>query len=531
MATAPVILDQYGRPIQRQALTQEQGGATVRGVRQPFTGHQANNLTPAKLGRILRESIDGDPQSYLELAEDMEERDNHYAAVLMTRKRQVSGLDVTVEAASDDPDAVKMADLVREVVDREEFADELIDILDALGKSYSCTEIIWDTSEGQWRPARLEWNDPRFFVFDPMNLRTILLRGDAGYEPLKPYGWITHRAKVKSGLTIRGGLARAVAWTFLFKSFTMKDWAIFVEAYGQPLRLGKYGPDATDAQKDVLLDAVSAVGVDFAAIIPASMTIDFVKAEISGSHDLYESRLEFLDKQISKLVLGQTSTTDAQSGTYAVGKVHDGVREDIEISDARQLAATLNRDLVRPLIDLNFGPQKVYPKIKIGRPDEEDVAALVENVVKLVPLGLKVGMSTMRDKIGLPEPDKNEELLQAQQPPQQPGNPPQLPQPADNSPPTDQTAAQVAAMAAAMEARLDAVDRAVSSALDDNGYEPLIAPMVEGLGDKLAEATSIDDARKILADHFETMDSSALGELLARLTFSSRLAGAAGEDL
>lgn len=524
MATAPVILDQYGRPIQRAALTQEQGGPTMRGVRQPFGQHQANNLTPAKLGRILRESIDGDPQAYLELAEDMEERDNHYASVLSTRKRQVSGLDITVEAASEDPDDVAAADLVRNVVDRDCFQDELIDMLDALGKSYSATEIIWDTSEGQWMPDRLEWNDPRFFNFDRNDLKTLLLRGENGDEPLKPYGWIVHRAKVKSGLTIRGGLARAVAWTYFFKSFTMKDWAVFCEAYGQPLRVGKFGPDATSAQKEILLRAVSNIGVDFAAIIPDSMLIEFVKADISGSHDLYECRLEFLDKQTSKLVLGQTSTTDAQSGTYAVGKVHDGVREDIEAADARQLAATLNRDLVRPLVDLNLGPRKKYPQIKIGRPDGVDVSALVKNVVDLVPLGLKVSMSAMRDKLGLPEPDKDEELLVAQQPPAPPID--------DKAPPpAGDVATQMTAMRAAMNSRLDAVDRAVSSALDDNGYEPLIGPMIDGLADKLGDATSIEGARLILADHFQNMDTTALTDLLARLTFNARLTGETGGDL
>ncbi|RWE47483.1 MAG: DUF935 family protein, partial [Mesorhizobium sp.] len=74
---------------------------------------------------------------------------------------------------------------------------------------------------------------------------------------------------------------------------------------------------------------------------------------------------------------------------HAVGKTHDGVREDIEKADARQLAGTLNRDLSRPLVDLNHGPQKKYPRILIGRPEQIDITALVTNVAKLVPLGLK----------------------------------------------------------------------------------------------------------------------------------------------
>jgi hypothetical protein len=38
-----------------------------------------------------------------------------------------------------------------------------------------------------------------------------------------------------------------------------------------------------------------------------SMTIEFVEAKISGSIALFEKLAEFLDKQVSKAVLGQTA--------------------------------------------------------------------------------------------------------------------------------------------------------------------------------------------------------------------------------
>ncbi len=512
---APVLLDAYGQPIRKAELKQEQGGVTTRGVRQPFGRHQATGLTPGKLAGLLRRSIDGDPEAYLELAEDMEERDLHYAGVLSTRKRQVVGLEITVEAAADDADSVADADLVREVIGRDDFQDELVDVLDAIGKSYSATEIIWDTSEGQWMPEALKWNDPRWFNFDPIDGDTLLLRGDSGDERLKPFGWIVHRAKVKSGLTIRGGLARAVAWTYLFKTFTTRDWAIFCEAYGQPLRLGKFGPDASPEEKDVLLAAVSSIGTDFAAIVPESMTVEFIQSNVTGSHELYEKRCDWLDRQVSKLVLGQTSTTDAQKGSYAVGRVHDGVRQDIEESDARQLAATLNRDLVVPLVMLNRGPRKAYPKIKIGRPDEQDIEKLVKNVVSLVPLGLKVGMSTMRDKIGLPDPGEDEELLMPQR-----STPAATPQEEQLKPAPQST----------LPATGDAVDRAVRDVIDES-WEPMMAPIVAGLEDELSTATSEQEAQAIIARRIETMGVHKLAEVLARSAFAARLAGEAGEDL
>lgn len=520
------LLDQYGRPIAKAALKTEQAGPTLRGIRQPAGNHQAPGLTPRKLARILRTSIDGDPEAYLELAEDMEERNEHYAGVLGVRKRQVSGLEITVEAASEDAEDIKDADLVREAIARDEFEDELFDILDALGKGFSATEIIWDTSEGQWMPSALKWRDPRWFRFADEDGETLKLRGDGGDEDLLPNKWIVHKAKVKSGLPIRGGIARSVAWTFLFKAFTMKDWAVFTEAYGQPLRLGKYGPDATPDERDVLLNAVANIGSDFAGIIPNSMAVEFIKAEIAGSHELYEKRNDWLDRQTSKIVLGQTGTTDAQAGGYAVGKVHDGVRDDIERADARQLRASLNRDLVVPLVSLNRGPRKKYPKLCIGRPDEVDTEKMVKNVVSLVPLGLKVGMATMRDKIGVPEPDKDEELLVAPRAPEpiapgEPGKPPVKPTPAD-----DETATQNQMFAR----HQDAVDRAVADLIGEH-WQAMVEPIVAGLEDELALATTLDQAQDILARRIETMGVAKMAELLARARFAARLAGETGEDL
>ncbi|SFM36082.1 Mu-like prophage protein gp29 [Pleomorphomonas diazotrophica] len=517
------LLDQYERPIDMAALKKEQGGPTVASVRRPRAYDQAAGLTPGRLARLMKQAVLGDPEGYLALAEDMEERDLHYAGVLGIRKRQVAGLEITIKPAGEDAESLADAALVREVTERDEFETELIDILDATGKGFSGTEIIWDTSERQWMPKALKWRDPTWFTFDLVDGETPYLRDSAVNLPLAPYKWIWHTAKVKSGLPIRGGIARAVAWTYLFKAFTTKDWAIFCEAYGQPLRLGKYGEGTSDADKDILLEAVTNIGTDYSAIVPESMLIEFIKADVQGSHELYEKRADWLDRQVSKLVLGQTGTTDAIAGGYAVGKIHDGVREDIERSDAKQLAATLNRDLVRPLIDLNRGPRRKYPKIRIGRPDEVDVDKLTSNIAKMVPFGLRVGVATIYDKLGIVEPKPEEEILRpSAQPPVSDGKP-------DNQDPPMPPAAKTSAQRASAPPT-DAIDDAVIVSVDD-GWEEMVSPMIDGLEAKIGAAGSPEEARRILADHFRGMGTDAMAELLARLMFAARLAGEADEPL
>lgn len=512
------LTDAYGRPIRKKELVQEQAAPSLQSVRRHDALHPSAGLTPGRLTAILRDSITGDPENYLALAEDMEERDNHYAGVLGIRKRQVAGLEVTVEAAGDDTASQEHADLIREIIARDGFEDELIDMLDAIGKGFSCSEIIWETSEKDWRPRSLKWRDPRWFRFDRVDGETPLLREVSGDVPLAPYKWVFHSAKVKSGLPIRGGIARAAAWSFLFKSFTMKDWAIFCEAYGQPLRLGKYDAGASEKDKAVLLDAVSNIGADYAAIVPQSMAVEFIKADISGSHELYEKRAEFLDRQVSKVVLGQTATTDAIAGGYAVGKTHDAVREDIERADARQLAATLNRDLVRPAVDLNHGRQRAYPRVRIGRPDKIDGKEFIANVDRFVRLGGKVGMSVVRDKLGIPDPAKDDELLQA---------------PRTAKPDEDLGSPVKGALQGVHSTRRggnrDAVDRAVDDILGD--WEPLVAPLIEGLAPQIAAAKSIAEIEELLAERFIGMDVAQMQKAIAQATFAARIAGEAGEEL
>lgn len=409
------LLDHRGAPVRKAELKAEVAGATVSGVRSPATGYPGDGLTPARLGSILKEADAGDAIRYLELAETLEERDPHYLGVLGTRRRAVSQLPLTVKPASDAAEDVDRAALVEDWLDRDELADEVFDILDTLGKGYSATEILWDTSGGQWMPRRLELRDPRWFRFDRHNLTTPLMLDEAGQEQAMPaFKFIFATIKAKSGLPIRAGIARIALWPYLFKKFTERDWAIFTQTYGQPLRLGKFDANASEEDKRTLLRAVSNIAGDCAAIVPESMQIEFVEAaNVGAAHALYKERAEWLDEQVSKLVLGQTATTDAKTGGLGSGKEHRQVQEDIERADAKALAAILNRDLIQPWMQLNFGPLQAYPRLKIEREESEDLKAFADAVGPMIDRGLEVDQAEIRDRFGLSAPKAGASLMRS----------------------------------------------------------------------------------------------------------------------
>ncbi|MGV6839993.1 MAG: DUF935 domain-containing protein [Planktomarina sp.] len=401
-------------PIDKDVLTKDIAKGGVTSVRPAWSGSVATGMTPMRLARILQGIENGDMADYLTLAQDMEERDPHYASVLGVRKRSVSGVVPTVLAASDAALDVKIADDVREnLAQHDGFPDLIEDMLDALGKGFSQVELIWGYSKNRWWIDRFAWRDPMFFTFDRETGQDIRLLDDLDAVnglPLDPNKWISHRAKLKSGHPIRGGLARLVAFGWICKAYTMKDWMAFVETYGLPLRLGRYDKSATKEDVQTLMRAVANIGTDAAAVLPHAMQIDF--QEISGGqgNDIFENLARWVDEQTSKAVLGQTMTSDNGS-SMAQANVHNEVRHDIAAADARSVTATLNRDLIRPYVDLNYGVQSQYPRLVIEVEEAEDTDMILRNASRLAMLGLKIKSTELRSKLGFTDPDENDEVI------------------------------------------------------------------------------------------------------------------------
>ncbi len=542
----PPLVDYMNRPLRREQLTEIISQPTVSGIRSVITGHPASGLDPQRLARILMAAEQGDATRYFELAEQMEEKDLHYLGVLGQRKRAVSQLEISVEAAGDDADSQADADLARDWISRESVETELFDQLDGVGKGHSLLEIAWDLSERQWWPKDLIYVDPRFTEFDRIDGKTLKLKGDDGLPvPLPAFKFVETHIKAKSGLPVRAGLARPVAWAWMFKNFTVKDWMAFNEVYGMPLRLGKHDSNATAEQRRTLLRAVTEIGHDAAAIVDKSMDIQFVDGKAGGGDGaLFMGAADWFDRQISKAVLGQTMTTDAGGSGLGSSQanVQDGVRADIERSDAKAIAASLNRDVIRPLIDFNRGKPKSgkYPKLVIGRAEQWDAGKMMPVVKTFVDLGGRVAQSVIRDRLGIPDPGKDELLLQPsapaapQMPQNAPGGPggPQLPKtgaPALLHLLKTLPEANRLAIAAALSdgaGQADAIEAFVDEQLGD--WQQILEPLIGTVEALAAECKTPEELRARLAEAGQDMPASAVTELLATGLFGARLAGAAG---
>lgn len=515
------ILDQYGNPIRRDDLLEEQAIPSLASVRNIQHHYSSAGLEPQMLARYMRQADEGDAEAYLELAEQIEEKDGHYVGVLGQRKRAVTGLQITVEAASEDARDQEIAQLVRDWVERDELRSDLFDIMDAVGKGYSVSEIIWNNDNpNRWTIERIEWRDPRWFGFNRTDGRTLMLKSDCGQlQALTPYKYIIHQVKAKSGLPIRGGIIRPVSWYWLYKNFSVRDWVIFAETYGQPLRIGKYGPGSSPEDRRVLLRAIANLGSDAGAIIPESMNIEFIKdANPTGSVDLFERLSKYCDEQISKAVLGQTTTTDSISGGGLAGnQSHNEVRGDIADDDAAMLCATLNRQLVRALVELNYGPQKKYPRIRIRRPESIDKYPTIAAIQAVVNMGGKVSTKRTSDMLGVPLAEGDEDYLT-----------PAL-MPAMNPATASRQFPKSPRMDTASQAKTgDAID-ALADELSGE-WQEIVTPMKDMIEEALNQSSNFDEfSDKLLA--LASRNVPGLAERMEKAMFAARIAGNVGMKL
>ena len=356
----------------------------------------------------------------MELFEEMEEKDTHLFSQLQTRKLAVTGLDWEVQPFSEEERDVAVAEFVDDQLHSlESINDVLLDILDAVGKGISLSEITWGVdSQGRNVVEDITWVHPKKIFWDSIDdAIKITTREYPQGIPLPDNKFIVHKYKAKSGHPSRAGVLRIVSWMYLFKNYDLKDWVSFCEVFGMPLRLGKYDASASDADKAALMEAIIQLGTDAAGIVPNTTTIDFIESNKQSSAEIYEKLARYCDEQMSKAVLGQTLTSDSGSGSYAQSKTHNEVRKDLTAADANALENTLRRDLIRPLVEFNFGPGTPIPTLQFQTEDAEDLKETSEIYRTLAcDMGLEIPKRHLYKKFGIPKPEHGEPVTQRQQP-------------------------------------------------------------------------------------------------------------------
>ena len=381
-------------------------------IQDKYSNYPSDGLTPQRLANIFKEADVGDVLRQMELFEEMEGKDPHLFSQLQTRKNAVTGLDFEIVPFDADNETDKnIAEFVKqEIGSIENFEDIAMDLLDAIGKGIAVSEIIWDYQDGKVVISEIKNRHQKRFFWDVDDNFKVFTKDFPAGILVPDNKFIVHRYKARSGHPAKAGILRVIAWMYLFKNYDIKDWISFCEVFGMPLRLGTYAQGSSEDDKNALIQALVQIGTDAAGIIPEGTEIEFKEAGKTSSVDVYERLARYCDEQISKAILGQTLTSDS-GGSFAQSKTHNDVRHDLTVADCKALAATLRRDLIRPLVLFNFGEDRRIPYIRYDCSEAADLKETAD-IYKIlaVDIGLKVPSSHLYKLFSIPKPENGDEI-------------------------------------------------------------------------------------------------------------------------
>ncbi|MDK1288501.1 DUF935 domain-containing protein [Pseudoalteromonas umbrosa] len=517
------IVDLYGNPINSKQLaeTQTDENSRIAAMRKEFAEHPTQGLTPAKLASLLREAQEGNLAAMADLAKDIEDKDGHITCELGKRRRAIIGLDFNIKpprnaSAAEQRDAEMLAEILD---DATWFYDLLFDFSDAILKGFSANELKWEYVEKQQIITGYEFQDQNLFMTHPDDHNHLVLNdGTNEGETLNPFGWALHVHKSKSGYVHRAGLLSVLSWPFLFKNYSVRDLAEFLEIYGLPLRLGKYQSGASDDEKATLLRAVMSIGHNAGGIIPRGMDIDFQNAA-QGQSDPFEAMIKWCELTQSKAILGGTLTTqaDGKSSTNALGNVHNEVKQDITQSDLHQLEQTINRDVLYPMYALNgrsYSGNRRLPRFEFDTSTTEAMRDLAFPLRSLVSMGMAIPKSWVHDRLGIPTATEDDDVLEL---------------PKEDAPSaTAALSTSIAALSADVndqtkQSELDKAIDAITSGDMRDEYKATLKPLMDAL------VQSEELAAVNLAELYPTLDQGQLTDLLTRLIFVSEIWGTINE--
>jgi phage gp29-like protein len=229
----------------------------------------------------------------------------------------------------------------------------------------------------------------------------------------QPFKWLVHTPRSQPGRPFEGGLLRASVLLYVAQNLSFKDWLIYSQIAGMPVRVARFEPGTPESDKQELLRMLESLGTDAVAIFSKNIDLSLVESRGGAGERPYEPLQNYCNSEITILWLGQHLTTDIRGqGSRAAAEIHDRVREDLLVDDIGDEAATIRRDLLTPMVQARFGDGATTPSFGRSLAEAVDTRVLAETLAVAVnELGVAAPRRWAHRALGIPEPSGDEAVL------------------------------------------------------------------------------------------------------------------------
>jgi phage gp29-like protein len=301
----------------------------------------------------------------------------------------------------------KPVDEINNLIDSTAFEDILVSFVKSRLEGYSMLEI--DYQNGKLSVYII----PKKHMRPETGIVAYEQTGDSGINIREG---IFAQTVMEIGKTNDLGLFLSAAQYSIYKRGGMGDWANFVEVFGQPFIDAEWD-GINEAQRVLLEQALENMGNGSKLVRPAGSKIELIESKANTSGGIQNTFIEALNKEISKVILGQTETTESSdSSGYAQSQTHAAVEDDINLSDINFTRRGLNTRFIEIMealgIKTNGGKFVIVDEgaENISKKDKLEMDISLVSDIKL-PIDDDYWYETYE----IPKPDNYEQLKKEQQ--------------------------------------------------------------------------------------------------------------------
>lgn len=373
-------------------------------------------LTGNTVASVLSSTETGKLIDWMELAEKIQESDEHIRNLISTRKNAISARDIKIVPASSEIKDIQIAELVDEMIKSiEDLPRAITTLQDGIFTGLGAVEIMWEIKKYPngvilYEPTGLEpIPSKRFEVAQIENKWKYILSDYGVYLPdLKnpliknPEKFIIHSPD-SINLPHRRGLLRSLAFHFFFKKLCLNYWMGGAEKHGFPAIYALVPPNTRPDVLNKYVASLYNMSNDAVGVFENTVKIETLDSKAGEGNQIYKDLYGVLEAAASKLILGGSLAVDSSvnGANRSLAEVHERTKLEIIDADAQALSQTIKFQLVKPILALNKhlfgGKMPSLPEVKFEIKDKT-----FKQISQLEVQASAVTINEMRKAVNLP---------------------------------------------------------------------------------------------------------------------------------
>lgn len=352
---------------------------------------------------------------------ELEEKDTDVANALDSLKEAVLERDYLIQPFDDSSQAADVAAFIEQQLANVSNLDTVIDnLLDAAGYGFSVAELSFDVSMGQANLLDIKDCPQELFLFGnryqpqigPMQYLDTPYASMGTEVPEEKFLIFSYRPRSRNRMG--RPLLRSVFWTSWFKRNMQRLWVQYAEK-GPGTAVVRYQDSDSAQQKQQAADLAQALIEEPAVAVPEGFEYDKELLTIARAMnpDVYEHFFKAMQLDIVRRILGETLTSfgsEEGRGSQAQGNVHSETKDTKAVRLCKATQAVINRQLIRPLVLWNYGPDAPMPSWSYDVEEQEDLTKNLGIDQGVQRMGVPMPISYLRERYGIPAPDADEPI-------------------------------------------------------------------------------------------------------------------------